>query len=163
MKQTKPIISTVVVLMAAIHGANAVVCKPANTPPGCVLTDKGVVCEKLAPPLSCENYDVSGNGAWSAAGWSVSGCTGGGFDRFEGMSRCFDTGGTHLTEGDPGSVDGQYCWCALTSPAAPVLVWIYLLNHGSTSTCFQSCADSCAYDAQSDSAFRSALFNAIGQ
>jgi hypothetical protein len=144
--------------MAAISGANAVVCKPSTTP-SCTSGSKGVVCMKWESPTSCSSSSpTSGNYETT---WTVSGCTGGsGVTSFGGEIRCSETNGTYATQGNPSSTSGTYCWCRLTSPAASA--WVFQNVYGSADSCSRFCAHNCAADAQDYSDFRSARFSALG-
>jgi hypothetical protein len=152
MKQTKLIISTVAVLMAAIHSANAAVCMANNT-----------------APTSCTGYTEAhaastGDTVPMTGSWAVWGCSGGsGIKRFAGISYCSSTndGKSQNQQGDPGNTKGKYCWCMLTNPAASA--WVFQNAHDSAGNCSQYCANYCASYARILSVFRSALFNAIGQ
>jgi hypothetical protein len=150
MKQIKLIISTVAVLTAAMPGANAAVCMANNT-----------------APTSCTGYTQAyaanaGDTVQMTGSWAVWGCTGGGdIKRFAGISYCSNANGTYAQQGDPGNTKGKYCWCMLTNPAASA--WVFRSDVGSAVACSQYCAHYCAGSAQNPSAFRSALFDAIGQ
>jgi hypothetical protein len=148
MKQAKLIISTVVVLMAAMPGANAVVCMK----------------EEHMAPDSCLSHSPTSSTSGSMT-WTVSECTGGsGITSVGGEMRCSDTndGKSQYEPGNPGiATSGSYCWCRLTSPAASASVFRHY--YGSLGNCARGCASVCAESAHIDPFFRSALFDTIGQ
>jgi hypothetical protein len=120
-----------------------------------------LLCEfRFASPTSCSSYSPTAGNYETT--WSVFGCSGGGSTApasFAGEMRCSDTSGTYAVQGNPSTSSGQYCWCALNSPALSAYVFLYGVS--AASSCSQGCANGCAYYTLHNSDFRSALFNAI--
>jgi hypothetical protein len=127
MKHIKLIISTVIVLMTAMSGANAVVCK------------------KMVynVPTSCGDYEGSGSS------WFVWGCAGGSVDSFEGETRCSTSDGTFAQPGNPTDSGGGYCWCRLIiHPVA--FGWVFQGYLGGPSNCWNVCPGNCGAEAYVD-------------
>jgi hypothetical protein len=126
-------------LMAAVSGANA------------------VVCMQQKSPTSCSSY----SGPDYSATWSVSGCTGGSVASFGGEIRCSVTSGMYHKPGNPSGAPGQHCWCRLTSPG--VSAWVYHYDEGNEDECWDYCAGGCAGAVKSNTnAVRDTMFSAIG-
>ena len=116
-------------------------------------------------PTTCSKYTAAyGNTAddsqHATGTWMVWGCTGGTVTKFAGMSYCSSASGTYPQQGNPSSGRGQYCWCALTSPA--LSGWVFLIDNNGVAFCSKHCAYNCASMAGQNSDFRSGLFAALG-
>ncbi|MCL2017769.1 MAG: hypothetical protein FWG80_03300 [Alphaproteobacteria bacterium] len=148
-----------VLTIIPLHGSiAAVACVPKpNSPTSCGNRDYCSALGASGSSTDCTNL--------SLGDWRVGSCTGSNVSEFSGTSLCSSTDGTYLNIGNPVADSGSRCWCKLTSiPGFSVAssAWVFMLSHGFPSNCANSCASTCALNAQSGSDFRSALFAGLG-
>ena len=88
-----------------------------------------------------------------------------------GMSKCTNVSGTWATSGNPGDVNGKYCWCKATGYKAtgsstisrPLSnpLWVFYNIHGDYSSynaCKDTCSRHCTYGVIYETVFRRALY-----
>ena len=125
----------------------------ASIPPAYAVTK----CVKLTPSTTC----TSSSGAVGRSNWSA---TCGGIE-IQGVAFCGSqygdlAGKTSETVTTSSTSDNnKYCWCKMVSPA--VSSWVFALYFPFASDCAGGCANICAYYAQGNSSFQSALFSGL--
>ena len=115
-------------------------------------------CVKLNSSTTCSTYSgATGQSNWSATcdGVSVQGVAFCGSQNGVSIGATTDAVTTSTT-----SDNNKYCWCKMTSPA--VSRWVFSYARTPAGYCAINCANACAYYAQNNASFRSALFSGLG-
>ena len=106
--------------------------------------------------------------------WGVVNDNNGATEKITGIAKCSDQSTTLYNTGNPGTDNGQYCWCQITSYTNPQgieeqytdLPWVYAydFNQDTENVCVdgpnsRGCLDKCALTLKSNNTtFRTALF-----
>lgn len=88
-----------------------------------------------------------------------------------GIATCVDTSGTSNTAVEElrdsngeiatgGERTGKYCWCQLSHPAKSR--WVFRSAYSSVAVCRSNCANYCAHNVRSNSAFRTGVLGSLG-